>query len=64
MAYTEVLTTKEAAAYLRITTRTLYRRVQAGLIPAARFGMHWRFSRAALEKYLRAQDSPRIDIKK
>jgi len=50
---TDFLTTKEAAALLRITTRTLYKLAKAGTIPSKRIGNLWRFSRADLENYLR-----------
>jgi len=49
MADTHLLRAKEAAAYLQITTNTLYRRAGDGVIPAARIGTLWRFRRADLE---------------
>ena len=55
MEKSDILKTKEAAAYLRFTTRTLYRMAHAGIIPASRVGISWRFSRAVLEQYVRAQ---------
>jgi excisionase family DNA binding protein len=61
MADTDVLTSKEAAAFLRITTRTLYRLAKAGIIPSARIGTIWRFNRTDLENYVRAMGSQQID---
>ena len=49
----DVLTRAEAAAYLRITTRTLDRRVQDGTIPSALVGRVRRFSKRALQDLLR-----------
>ena len=55
MADNNVLTAKEAAAYLRITTRTLYRLVRDRIIPASRIGRAmWRLNRTDLENYVRA----------
>jgi len=64
MANSSVLRTKEAAAYLRITTHTLHRLVRDGQIPAARIGTNWRFSRANLENHVRATASQQIDKRK
>ena len=61
MADTDILTSKEAAAFLRITTRTLYRLARAGIIPSARIGAIWRFSHAELENYVRAMGSQQFD---
>jgi excisionase family DNA binding protein len=52
---TEILTSKEAGAYLKLNTRTLYTLAKQGNIPAMRVGRGWRFSRAALESYVRGQ---------
>ncbi|MDE2098642.1 MAG: helix-turn-helix domain-containing protein [Patescibacteria group bacterium] len=51
----EVLTTKEAAALLRLTEDTVRRQAAAGQIPALAMGRHWRFYRADLHKYLRGE---------
>ncbi|HKR58666.1 MAG TPA: helix-turn-helix domain-containing protein [Pyrinomonadaceae bacterium] len=53
----DIINPKEAAAYLKITTRTLYRLASSGKIPATKIGGSWRFSRAALEDRVRAQPS-------
>ena len=50
---TDICTSEEAAAYLRINARTLYTLARRGNVPAMRVGRGWRFSRAALEKYVR-----------
>ena len=51
----DVLTPNEAAAYLKLNRRTLYRLAREGKIPATRIGAKWRFNRAALEQYVRGQ---------
>ncbi len=49
----EVMTTKEAAAYLKISPRTFesLRKVGEGP-PGARIGRQWRYSKAALDAWL------------
>jgi excisionase family DNA binding protein len=49
----DVLTTDEAAAYLRVSAFTLKRKARAGDIPAAKAGRAWRFLREDLDKWLR-----------
>jgi len=61
MANTDVLTTKEAALLLKITTITLYRLARERIIPSMRIGTMWRFSRADLENYVRATGSQKLE---
>ena len=51
MADTDLLRSKEAAAYLRMNTYILYKLAREGIIPGARIGTRWRFHRADLENY-------------
>ena len=46
----KVLNTKEAAAYLGMGIRTIYRLAACGQIPAAKVGRSWRFHVDALDK--------------
>ena len=46
------MTTKDAAAYLRLTIPTLYRHVSQGKIPCSRIGGRWRFDRRRLDRIL------------
>ena len=46
------LTTEEVMAILRVNTRTIYRLIRAGDIPAVRVGRQWRFRRTDLETWL------------
>lgn len=48
----DVLTIKEASAYLRVTEPVLYRMARAGEVPAKKVGTKWRFSRKALDAWL------------
>jgi excisionase family DNA binding protein len=55
----DVLTLREAAAYLRLSERSLYELARNRRLPAAQLGGKWLFPRAQLERWLAAQaDSP------
>jgi diguanylate cyclase (GGDEF)-like protein/excisionase family DNA binding protein len=43
---------EEAAAYLAIPVRTLYRLAQRGQLPASKVGRTWRFKRSQLDEHL------------
>ncbi len=51
----EVLTTKEASEYLRITRPTLFKLIQEGKIKVQKVGHNYRFLKSELEKYLRGE---------
>ena len=53
----DVLTAQEAAAYLRVSLKTLYRLVAAKSIPGQKVGRSWRFRRADLIAFLQARPS-------
>lgn len=48
----EWLTTKEAAAYLKVTPKSFYNKVSNGLILYYKFGRLNRYLKADLDKYL------------
>ena len=48
-----LMTTKEAAAYLRISTSSLYMRLQRNQIPFIRLGHHLRFRKSELDRALK-----------
>jgi excisionase family DNA binding protein len=48
----DIMTTEEAAAYLRVGVDTLKRKARAGTIPAAKIGRSWRFQKKDLEAWL------------
>lgn len=52
----EVLTPKEAAEYLSVHVRTLYRLVKKGDIPGRKVGGSWRFKKDALDAWLSGRD--------
>jgi excisionase family DNA binding protein len=53
----DVLTLEEAAKYLRLSKDILERQVLKGNIPGKRIEDTWRFLKAALDDWLRSQDS-------
>lgn len=53
----DVLTKEEAAAFLRISVRSMTRRLGRREIPGRRIGGQWRFSRAALERFLSQREA-------
>jgi excisionase family DNA binding protein len=48
----EVLTTGEAAAYLKTTQYTVWRWCKEGRLPAFQIGRHWRIRRIRLEELI------------
>ena len=48
----EVMTSKEAALYLRVHVRTIYRLAKSGKIPSRRVGGSWRFRKEQLDLWL------------
>lgn len=48
----DLMTLQELAAYLRVTTKTVYRLLEKGRIPAIKLGRQWRFNREAIDKWL------------
>jgi excisionase family DNA binding protein len=51
----DVLTLREAAAYLRLSKRALYALARGRRVPAVRLGGKWLFPRCLLERWLAAQ---------
>jgi len=51
-----VFTIDELSEYLKIAKSTLYKLAQEGRIPAQKVGKHWRFRKAAIDRWL--EDSP------
>ena len=54
----EVLTLAEAAAYLRLSEADVLRGVHAQGLPARQLGAEWRFSRSAIQDWLRTGPPP------
>jgi excisionase family DNA binding protein len=53
----DILTIEELCAFLRIDLASLDERLLAGDIPARRFGTEWRFSKAAILRWLDGNDT-------
>ena len=53
----DVLTLEEVANYLRLPKERVDRQATKGQIPARRIEDTWRFLRAAIDDWLRSQDS-------
>ena len=51
----ELLTVREVADAMRVSTMTVYRLIRAGALPAIRVGKHFRIRARDLEDYLEAQ---------
>lgn len=49
---TQAMKAEEASDFLQITKPTLYKYARIGVIPGRKIGTEWRFSKAALEKWL------------
>jgi len=48
----DVMTIGELSIYLRISKSTLYKLVREQKIPSKKVGRHWRFRKAAIDKWL------------
>ena len=53
----DVLTLEEVAEYLRVPKQAIERQAVLGQIPGRKIEDTWRFLRAAINEWLRAQDS-------
>jgi len=56
--FREIMTPREAAEYLSIHVRTIYRLVKNGEIPCRKVGGSWRFKKFALDEWLSGRDNP------
>lgn len=51
---TDLLTTKQVQALLKVDRTTIYRMVEGDQLPAMRVGKQWRFARADVERWLQS----------
>ncbi len=51
----EVLTTKEATAYIKLSRQTLLKLTNEGKIRASKAGRQYRFLKSELDKFLRGE---------
>jgi excisionase family DNA binding protein len=49
------MTTDEVLDYLKVNSRTIYRLIHRGELPAVRVGRQWRFRQADLDAWLDRQ---------
>ncbi|MFG0305768.1 MAG: helix-turn-helix domain-containing protein [Phycisphaerales bacterium JB040] len=49
------MTIDDLASYLQVAKSTLYKLAQEGKVPGQKVGKHWRFSREAVDAWLRAE---------
>ncbi len=54
----EILTPREAAEYLSIHVRTIYRLAKLGEIPGRKVGGSWRFKKDTLDAWLSEKEKP------
>ena len=50
--YSQVMTSVEAAQYLKMHVKTVCRLAKEGKIPAKKVGSEWRFLRSVLDRWL------------
>ncbi len=53
----EILTLEDAAAYLRLSKRSVYRLLKEGKIPAKKIMHKWRFEREQLKEWIRSSST-------
>ena len=51
----QVMTLDELATYLKLPKSPLYKLVQQGRVPGQKLGKQWRFGRAAIDRWLDAE---------
>jgi excisionase family DNA binding protein len=54
----EIMTPREAAEYLSVHVRTIYRLAKNGEIPCRKVGGSWRFKKEALDDWLSLVENP------
>lgn len=60
----EIMDIRNAAKYLQIKERTLYRLVGEGEIPGIKVGGQWRFSRKCLEEMFASEQKKIFQIER
>ncbi len=54
----DILTTREAAEYLKLSVETVKAQARAGQMPAMKIGREWRFSREQLLDWVKDESWP------
>ena len=60
MRMKEILTPREAAEYLSVHVRTIYRLAKNREIPGRKVGGSWRFKKGALDEWLSLKENPTV----
>jgi excisionase family DNA binding protein len=60
MDYTEIMTVREAAQFLRVSRNTLYRCLKQGDLPGRRIGREWRLLKSELIRWMRSYSTEEI----
>lgn len=63
MRMKEILTPREAAEYLSVHVRTIYRLAKNREIPGRKVGGSWRFKKDALDEWLSLRENPTTKAK-
>lgn len=50
------MTVQELAQYLRMKPVTIYKHASSGKLPGFKIGSHWRFKKASINTWIRAQE--------
>jgi excisionase family DNA binding protein len=58
MGMKEVMTPREAAEYLSVHVRTIYRLAKEGVIPGRKVGGGWRFKKETMDRWLSRAENP------
>ena len=59
----EIMTPREAAEYLSVHVRTIYRLAKNGDIPGRKVGGSWRFKKDTLDEWLSWRENPSSNVK-
>ena len=59
----EILPPREAAEYLSVHVRTIYRLAKNGDIPGRKVGGSWRFKKDTLDEWLSLRENPSSNVK-
>ena len=60
----DILTIEELSLYLKIPKSSPYKVVREGKVPCQKIGRHWRFRKAAIDRWLEASGLPGSDTQK
>jgi len=51
----KLLTVEDLAAYLQVSTKTVYRMIRRSQLPCYRLGNRWRFRKEEVDKWLESE---------